>query len=98
MEESKNLNEIDEATAGVDPASTNDEELKEKLKAFLENERSQAIILGYRVACKTIMELISPWRQKGCSHREYERIFKKVEELCGKALQQSDGTSETVQN
>ena len=95
MEENKNLNEIDEAIADVDPTSTNDEELKEKMKAFLEKERGQAMILGYRVACRTIMQLISPWHQKNCSHREYERIFKRVEEFCGKALQQPD---ETVQN
>ena len=98
MEENKNLNEIDEATADVDHASTNDEELREKMKAFLEKERGQAMILGYRVACRTIMQLILPWHQKNCSHREYERIFKKVEEFCGKALQQPEDTSETAQN
>lgn len=98
MEENKNLNEIDEATAGVDPTSTNDEELREKMKAFLENERGKSMILGYRVACRTIMQLISPWHQKNCSHREYERIFKKVEEFCGKALQRDEKSTEVADN
>ncbi len=91
----KDYADIDEAIAGVDPTSTNDEELKEKIRAFLENERGQAMILGYRVACNAIMQLISPWHQKNCSHREHERVFKRVEEFCNKALQQSE---ETVQN
>ena len=90
MEENKNLNEVDEAIADVDPASMNDEELREKIKTFLEKERSNAMILGYRVACSTIMQLVAPWHAPKCSHREYERIFKKLEEFCGRALKQDE--------
>ena len=96
MEENKNLNEVDEAIADVDPASMNEEELREEMKSFIEKERGQAMILGYRVACRTIMQLISPWHAPKCSHREYERIFKKVEEFCGRALKQAENGAEDV--
>lgn len=94
MEENKIPNEIDEAIADVDPKSMNDEELREKIKTFLEKERGNAMILGYRVACTTIMQLIAPWHAPKCSHREYERLFKKVEEFCGRALKQDENVSE----
>lgn len=99
MEEIKNLNEVEEALSDVDPAEMSQEELNEKIGNFLTEERGKSMILGYRVACQTIMQMIAPWRQKNCSHREYERIFKRVEEFCGKALKQiQDETIETVQN
>lgn len=99
MEENKNLNEIDEAVSEVDPAEMSQEELKKAMGDFLTKERGKSMILGYRVACRTILQLIAPWHQKNCSHREYERIFKRLEEFCGKALKQDEEeASETVQN
>lgn len=99
MEENKNLNEIDEAVSEVDPAEMSQEELKKAMGDFLTKERGKSMILGYRVACRTILQLIAPWHQKNCSHREYERIFKRLEEFCGKALKQDEEeVSETVQN
>jgi hypothetical protein len=98
--EDKTLNEIDEAVAEVDDKPVmNDEKLKELVDETISTVRNQAMILGYRVACHTIMDIIAPWRQKGCSHREYERIFKRVEEFCGKALNQPEkSVEETAQN
>ena len=98
MEENKNLNEADEVIVDADLASDDNEELREKMKAFIEKERGQAMILGYRVACRTIMQLIAPWHVKNCSHREYERIFKKVEEFCGRALKQDEDNVEVSDN
>ena len=100
MDENKNLNEINEAVEAVDPSEMSNEDLKKAVGDYLTKERGEAMILGYRVACRTILQIIAPWRQKGCSHREYERIFKKLEEFCGKALKQenADKTEETVQN
>lgn len=99
MEETKNLNEVDEAVSEVDPAEISQEELKKKIGDFLTEERGKSMILGYRVACQTILQMIAPWHQKNCSHREYERIFKRVEEFCGKALKQDENkVEETVQN
>ena len=99
MDENKNLNEVDEAVEAVDTSEMSNEELKKVVGDYLTKERGKSMILGYRVACQTIMQLISPWHQKNCSHREYERIFKKVEEFCGKALKQDEEESaETVQN
>ena len=99
MDEHNTINEVEESVSDVDTQTMSDEELKEAVNKTLEKVRSDAMILGYRVACTTIMQLISPWHNPHCSHREYERIFKKVEEFCGKALKQ-DGESaeETVQN
>lgn len=98
MEENKNV-EIDEAVAEVDTTEMSQEELKKAMGDFITKERGQAMILGYRTACLTIMQMISGWHKPNCSHREYERIFKKVEEFCGKALKQDKKDSEeTVQN
>ena len=90
MEENMHLNEVNEAVAEVDNTEMSQEELKKKIGDFLTKERGDAMILGYRVACQTVLQMIAPWRQKGCSHREYERIFKKLEEFCGKALKQDE--------
>ena len=99
MEETKNLNELDESLSDEDSVEMSNEELKEKIGAFLTEERSKSMILGYRVCCQTVLQMISPWRQKNCSHRQYERIFKEVEEFCSKALKQGNNeTEETVQN
>ena len=97
MDENKNLNEVNEAE---DVSEMSNEDLKKAVGDYLTKERGKSMILGYRVACQTILQMISPWRQKGCSHREYERIFKRLEEFCGKALKQedTDNTEETVQN
>ena len=90
---------INEAVAEVDSTEMSQEELKKAMGDFLTKERGQSMILGYRVACTTIMQLISGWRKPNCSHREYERIFKKVEEFCSKALKQDEKeAAETVQN
>ena len=97
--EENNLNEVEEAVSEVDTSAMTNNELKEAVDKTLQKVRNDAMTLGFRVACTTIMQTIAPWRQKNCSHREYERIFKKVEEFCGKALKQDEETSEeTAQN
>lgn len=96
MDENNNMNEVAEAVESVDTSEMSNEELKKAVGDFLSQERSKSMILGYRVACQTILQMIAPWHQPNCSHREYERIFKKVEEFCGKALKQEN--TETVQN
>ena len=97
MEENKNLSEINEAVEAVDTSEMSNEELKKAVGDYLTNERSKSMILGYRVACQTILQMIARWRQPNCSHREYERIFKELEAFCGKALKQEE-SEETVQN
>ena len=99
MEENQHVNEVEEAVAEVDTSTINNDELKSKINETFEKIRNQSLILGYRTACLTIMQMIKDWRKPNCSHREYERIFKRVEEFCGKALQKQDeDTGETVQN
>ena len=87
MEENKIVPEVDEAVAEVDTASSmDDDKLKKAIDDTLSRIRTQSMVLGYRTACMTIMQLMSGWQKPNCSHREYERIFKKIEEFCGKAL------------
>ena len=95
-------NEVEEV---VEQAKTGDmtiEELKDSVAKVLEKTRRDGILIGYRTSATMIMQMIAPWRQPNCSKREYERIFKKLEEFFGKALQKSNeelfGTDETVQN
>ena len=92
MEENKVLSEVDEAIADVDDMSN--DELKKAIDGTLSRIRTQSMIVGYRTACMTIMQLISGWHKPNCSHREYERIFKKVEEFCNKALKQEEKKTE----
>ena len=99
MEENKVLPEVDEAVAEVDDVSgMSTEELKEAIDGTLERVRTQAMILGYRTACMTIIQMISGWHKPNCSHREYERIFKKLEEFCNKALKRPEnGAQDTTE-
>ena len=99
MDENKTLNEVDEAVEAVDTSEMSNEDLKKAIGDYLTKERGKSMILGYRVACQTILQMIARWRQPNCSHREYERIFKQLEEFCGKALKRDEESSEeTVQN
>ena len=99
MEKNNNMEEINEAVSGVDPSEMSQEELKKAMGDFITKERGQAMILGYRIACQAIMQIIDDWHVPGTSKRQYERIFKKVEEFCGKALKQDENNAEeTEQN
>ena len=92
MDENKNLNEVEEAVAEVDSRSMNDDELKAAITKQLEKIRNENIIVGYRVFCQTVMDLIAPWHQPNCSKRELERILKKLEEFCMKGLKRDETT------
>ncbi len=99
MDENKTLNEVDEVVSELDAPEDTKDELRKIIGDYITSERSRSVILGYRVACQTILQIIARWRQPNCSHREYERIFKQLEEFCGKALKQKEESSEeTVQN
>lgn len=95
MDENENLTEVEETVAEVDDKSMDDDALKEAITKQLEKIRNENIIVGFRVACQSVMDLIAPWHQPNCSKREYERIFKKLEEFCSKGLKKPD---ETTQN
>lgn len=95
-------NEVAEAVEQVDAGKMTNEDLREKVEKTLEKVRSDGILIGYRTAATVLMQMIAPWHQPNCSKREYERIFKKLEEFFGKALQKTNeelfGNEETVQN
>lgn len=95
-------NEVAEAIEQVDNNQITEDELRKEVEKTLEKVRSDGILIGYRTAATVLMQMIAPWRQPNCSKREYERIFKKLEEFFGKALQKSNeelfGSDETVQN
>lgn len=104
MEESNNTifeegpmipNEVEEAVEQVDTGKMTTEELKDAVAKTLEKVRNDAMVLGYRVACQTIVQMLVPCLQPNVSRRELERSIKKVIEFAGKALKQPD---ETVQN
>ena len=90
MDENENLSAVDEAVAEVDDKSMQDDELKAAITKQLEKIRNENIIIGYRVACQTVIDLIAPWHQPKCSKRELERILKKLEEFCMKGLKKPD--------
>ena len=103
MEENMIPNEIDEAVEHVDTSNMTTEDLKDAVKNTLEKVRNDAMILGYRVACQTIAQMLAPCLQPNVSKRELERSIKKVIEFAGKALKHPDekneeNTEETVQN
>lgn len=104
MEKNVSLNEVEETTTEINESvkSMDNDELKTAIQDTLTRIRTQSITIGFRTACMSIMQIIAPWHQKNCSHREYERIFKKLEEFCNKALKQQEQseepTEETVQN
>ena len=111
MEESNNTifedgpmipNEVEEVAEQVKTGDMTNEELKDAVAKVLEKTRRDGMLIGYRTAATVLMQTIAPWRQPHCSKREYERIFKKLEEFFGKALQKSNeelfGSDETVQN
>ena len=96
MEENMIPNEVDEAVEQVDTSNMTTEEIKEAVQKTLEKVRSDALVLGYRVACQTISQMLMPCLQPNTSKRELERSIKKVIEFAGKALKQAD--AETVKN
>ena len=95
-------NEVVEVAEQVKTGDITHEELKDTLVKILENARYDGMLIGYRTAATILMQTIAPWHQPNCSKREYERIFKRLEEFFGKALQKSNeelfSSDETVQN
>ena len=100
MEENMIPNEVDETVEQVDTSNMTSEDLKEAVKQTMEKVRNDAMILGYRVACQTIAQMLAPCLQPNVSKRELERAIKKVLEFAGKALKQPEKTEDntTVQN
>ena len=74
----------------IDTKQMTDEELQNAVEKTIERVRNDGILIGYRTAATVLMQTIAPWRQSNCSKREYERIFKKLEEFFGKALQKNN--------
>ena len=92
-------NEVAESVEQVDTGKMTTEDLKDAVAKTLEKVRNDAMILGYRVACQTIVQMLVPCLQPNTSRRELERTIKKVVEFAGKALKQPENdTAETVQN
>ena len=91
--------EVEEVAEQARNGEMSNDELKEAIAKTLEKVRNDAMILGYRVACQTIVQMLIPCLQPHASRRELERIIKKTIEFAGKALkQQEDNNEETVQN
>ena len=104
MEENKNLNEVEEAVAEVDTSNMDNEELKGAINETLSKIRTQSMILGFRVNCKTILDMISAFeRTPGTkSNNDHKRLIKDIKKFCeqGLARQMNEHgeVEETVQN
>ena len=99
MDENMIPNETNEAVDQVDTSNMTTDEIKEAARQTLKKVHNDAMILGYRVACQTISQMLMPCLHPNASRRELERSVKKVIEFAGKALKQQENTTEeTVQN
>lgn len=95
MEERNDFNEVDEAVQEVDTTKQNYDAIREAANENFEKIRYQAMVLGYRVACQTIVQMLSSCLQPNVSRRELERKIKMVVEFASKVLKQPE---ETTQN
>lgn len=95
MEERNDFNEVDEAVYEVDSTENNYDAIREAANENFEKIRYQAMVLGYRVACQTIVQMLAPCLQPNVSRRELERKIKSVIEFAGQVLPQPE---ETAQN
>ena len=88
MEENKNLNEVEEAVAEVDTSNMDNEELKGAINETLSKIRTQSMILGFRVNCKTILDMISAFeRTPGTkSNNDHKRLIKDIKKFCEQGL------------
>ena len=102
MEELNNPIEEQEAP------TMNDDELKGAIEEQLSKIRSQSMILGFRVACQTILDKIAKFeRTPGSkSNNDHKRLIKEIKQFVEKGLARKMNEngeievpeSETVQN
>lgn len=102
MEELNNTIEEKEAP------TMNDDELKGAIEEQLSKIRSQSMILGFRVACSTIRDMINKFeRSPGSkSNNDHKRLIKEIKQFVEKGLARKMNEngeievpeSETVQN
>lgn len=82
MEENKDV--IEEQEANV----VNDEELKNAIEEQLSKIRSQSMILGFRVGCKTILDKITVFERApgNKSNNDHKRLIKDIKKFCETGL------------
>jgi len=102
MEELNNTIEEQEAP------TMNDDELKGAIEEQLSKIRSQSMILGFRVACSTIRDMINKFESSpgSKSNNDHKRLIKEIKQFVEKGLARKMNEngeievpeSETVQN
>ena len=84
------------------PLKDNDE-LKDAIEAQLSKIRSQSMILGFRVACQTILDKVSAFEKSPGtkSNNDHKRLIKEIKKFVETGLSRKmndNGEIETTQN
>ena len=81
-----------------------DDELKGAIEETLSKIRRQSMLLGFQVACQTVLDKITTFERKpgSKSNNDHKRLIKDIKQFAEQALSRNvnaDGeTEETVQN
>ena len=94
MEEIKNVNEVvtenevEEAVAEVDTSEMSNDELKGAINDTLSKIRTQAMILGFRVSCQSILDKIANFEHTpgAKSNNDHKRLIKSLKQFAETGL------------
>lgn len=80
----ENKNQIEEQES----ATMETDELKEAIEEQLSKIRSQSMILGFRVGCKTILDKITVFERApgNKSNNDHKRLIKDIKKFCETGL------------
>jgi len=97
-EENKNV-ELEEA---VEPQTTADDELKGAIEDTLSKLRRQSMLLGFQVACQTVLDKITAFERKpgSKSNNDHKRLIKEIKQFAEQGLSRkvnTDGETEPIE-
>lgn len=97
-EENKNV-ELEEA---VEPKPMADDELKGAIEDTLSKLRRQSMLLGFQVACQTVLDKITAFERKpgSKSNNDHKRLIKEIKQFVEQGLSRkvnTDGETEPVE-
>ena len=79
-----------------------DEELEAAVKEQMEKLRTQSMLLGFQVACHSVLQKIADTMQKPgkTSMNDYKRLIKEIHEFCSTGISKKvnlDGTTSPIE-
>jgi hypothetical protein len=101
------MEELNNTTEEQEDPATNDDELKDAIEEQLSKIRNQSMILGFRVACQTILDKINTFeRSPGSkSNNDHKRLIKDIKKFVEQGLARKmnengevEVPEETIQN